>query len=98
MEKLSDLIGKRLHQHKLGEVSKAASVLHSADALLYKKFQTDATQLKALHLKNGTLTIGTASSVWSQELWGYQETLLKQLNHMHGEKSVVKIRLQSQLV
>src|SRR5688500_3821210 len=91
MQKLTDLIEKRLNQHKLGDSAKASHIIHLANRFLYEKFKMGASEIRALVVKEGTLSIGTVSSVWSQEIWSYQETLLKKIRQECGEKSVVKI-------
>lgn len=97
MDKLNDLISKRLSQHKLGDSAKASLILHTANILISQKFKTDQAEIKALRLKEGVLTIGTVSSVWSQELWGYNEELMKEIQKEHGPKSIIKIMIHTSL-
>lgn len=95
MDKLTHLIGKRLNQHKLGESAHASVVLGSVNTLLQSRFKVDGTQMQALTLKEGTLKIGTTSSVLNQELWAYQEELLVTIKSQYGQKTVVKIVITS---
>lgn len=95
MDKLTHLIGKRLNQHKLGESAHASLVVNLANQLLHARFKVDGTQMQALTLKEGTLKIGTTSSVLNQELWAYQSDLLAEIQKQHGQKAVLKIVITS---
>lgn len=95
MDKLGDIVGKRLNQHKLGGDARASLVLHQADSMMQEKFNCEPTELKALRLKDGVLTIGSVSSVWSQELWSFQDELKRSIRLEHGQKSVSKILIKA---
>ncbi|MEP6755611.1 MAG: DUF721 domain-containing protein [Chthonomonadales bacterium] len=49
----------------------------------------DSTQ--PVRVRNGTLTIRTKSSVWSQELTGLKPILIERLNERLGEKLIINI-------
>lgn len=93
MQKLTDLIGKRLNQHKLGESAKAAEVIFAANQLIQGYFDVEPSEIEAIQLKNGVLLVRVASAVWNQEFWGYQEFLLADLRERFGSKLVQSIRM-----
>lgn len=95
MDKIGDLIGKRLNQHKLGDSARAGLIVSQANQFLRKRFPDSEEEIRAFRLKEGVLYIGTIGAVWSQELWGCQEMLLEEIRHEHGKKSVMKVVIKS---
>jgi len=91
MDKLINIVDKRLNQHRLGDSASASQIIFRVNQLLTDKFGSTEAEVKALTLKDGTLKIGTVSSVWSQELWAYQEPLIQLIQKEYGPKSVIKI-------
>lgn len=94
MDKIGDLVSKRLNQHKLGESARASLVVNRANQFLQKKFPDSENEVNAFRLKDGVLYVGTAGSVWSQEVWAEQENLLAELRKEYGQKSVIKILIK----
>lgn len=95
MDKLSDLISGRLDRHNLSSSAKSAEVLYKANLLLSDLFKSQDGSIKAYRLENGILFISTESAVWSQEVWGVSEDILKNLKKSFGEKTVKKILIKS---
>ena len=69
-------------------------MINRVNQKLYAHFDATELDMKALTLKDGVLNIGTVSSVWSQELWGYKEELLRDIHREYGKKSVIKILIK----
>jgi hypothetical protein len=95
MDKLSDLIKARLERHNLSASAKSAEVLHKANILLSEVFGKQKIGLKAYRLDNGNLYIAAENSVWSQELWGIQKSILDSLKKNFGERVVNHIKIKS---
>jgi len=95
MDKLSDLIKGRLDRHCLSASAKSAEVLYKANSLLAEMFGKKKPCAKAYRFSNGILFIAAENSVWSQEVWGVQESLLSSLKKCFGERSVIKIIIKS---
>lgn len=95
MDKIGNIIGKRLNQHKLGESARASQVLLKANHLLREKLQCEEEEVRAFRLKDGVLYVGTAGSAWSQEVFHRQADLLREIREEHGPKSVLKIVIKS---
>jgi len=93
MKKLINLIDKRLNQHKLGGAARAAEVIHAANQLLHAHFEVENSDISATQLKKGVLLIQVSSAVWSQELWGYQESLVSELQKRFGPRSIQSVRM-----
>lgn len=95
MEQLSDLVKRRLGNHNLNESAKSAEVLYAANQWLNNAFELNDSEVRAHVFSEGELSIRVKSSVWSQELWGVREDLLKELQNRFGESAVKKIRIKS---
>lgn len=95
MDKLSDLIKGRLDRHNLSSSAKSAEVLYKANLLLSDLFRNQKNSVKAYRLEGGILFISTENAVWSQEVWGASENILKNLKMKFGEKTVKKILIKS---
>lgn len=91
MDKIGDIIGKRLNQHHLGESARAAQVILRANEFLKKSLQCDDSEVRAFRLKEGILYIGTVGSAWSQEVFHQQKHLMKEIREEYGAKSILKI-------
>jgi len=91
MDKIGDLIGRRLNQHKLGESAKASLVVSKANDFLWKKLPDSEEEVRAFRLKDGVLYIGTVGAVWSQEVHGLKEKLMDEIHHEHGKNSVLRV-------
>jgi len=91
MDKIGDIIGKRLNQHKLGESARASAVLHKANAFLQGKLQCSDDEVNAFRLKDGVLYIGTAGSAWSQEVFHRQEELKNEVRGELGQKAILRV-------
>ena len=95
MHKLSVLIKNRLSKHNLEASAKSAEVLYVANQLLLDALkQTDQT-VKAYKFDRGILFIAVENPSLRQEVWGKQQSLLKDLQTRFGEKNVKKICLKS---
>ena len=95
MDKIGDLIGKRLNQHNLGESARAAMVVAKANCFLREKFPESEDDFRAFRLKDGILYIGAHGAVWSQELSGHRGELMRAIHDEYGQKSVLKIVIKS---
>jgi len=95
MKKLSDLIAKRLNQHKLGESSASSHVLSRANEYLAKWLKSMPEEVRAITLKNGILIVGVIQPVWGQEVWGIKRRLLATLQDEFGIKILQKIVTKS---
>lgn len=91
MEKLSDLIKKRLPKHNLGTAAKSAEVLFVANKLLEDLLNSPDRSVKAYRLESGNLFIAAENSVWTQELWGIRDKVIKKLQERFGKSFVKKI-------
>lgn len=91
MDKLGDIIGKRLNQHKLGDAARASEIVYHANVSLHKRLNCTDDDVRAFRLKDGVLYVGTIGSAWSQEVFHQQEGLLEEIQKQHGPKSIVKI-------
>ncbi|MBU0727213.1 DUF721 domain-containing protein [Patescibacteria group bacterium] len=95
MDKLIDIIGKRLNKHKIGESAHASEVVFKANEYLYKWLKCETEDVRAAKLVNGFLTVNVGNAVWGQEMWNVHSTLLKKLQNDFGKKSVGKIIIKS---
>lgn len=91
MEKLSDLIKNRLPKHNLGSAAKSAEVLFVANELLDDLLNSPDQSIKAYRLEGGNLFIAAENSVWTQELWGIRDKVIKKLQERFGKSFVKKI-------
>ncbi len=91
MDKLSEIIRKRLNQHKLGDTARASEILYNANKSLQSRLQCSDDEVRAFRLKDGILYIGTVGSAWGQEVFYQQEGLMEEIRKQHGPKSVIKI-------
>lgn len=91
MDKIGDIVGKRLNQHKLGDTARASEILHKANRSLHEKLQCSDEEVKAFRLKDGILYIGAVGSAWSQEIFHQREQLLDEIRREHGDKAVIRI-------
>ena len=95
MHKLSDLIKGRLDAHSLSASAKSAEVIYKANQHLADLFKNKETDTKAYQLDGGVLFIAAENSSWSQEVWGVQESILKNLKKQFGKGFVKKIVIKS---
>ena len=95
MDKLSDIVGKRLNHHNIGETARASEVVFKANQYLAKTLKCEKEDAKVTSLKDGILWIGTGSAVWSQETQGVTSPLLKKLQDEYGETYVKKVMIRS---
>ncbi len=91
MDKLGQIVKKRLNQHKLGDSARASEILHLANLSLQKKLDCSDDEVRAFRLKDGALYVGTAGSVWSQEVFHQREELMDEIRQKHGQKAVSRI-------
>lgn len=91
MDKLSDLLGRRLNQHRLGDSARAAAILSAANKLLQAKLECQDDEVRAFRLDQGVLYVGTSNSVWGQEVWARQEELMAEIHQEYGKNSLSKI-------
>ncbi len=91
MDKLGEIINKRLNQHKLGDAARASEIVHHANVSLQKRLQCSDDEVRAFRLKDGILYVGTAGSAWGQEVFYQQEGLMEEIRKQHGSKSVIRI-------
>lgn len=96
MEKIGNIVGKRLNQHKLGESSRASEVINRANQYLSKTLKCESDDVRATTLKDGILWVRVSSAVWGQETWGVVSPLLKQLQGEYGNSIVKRIRTRTQ--
>lgn len=91
MDKLGEIINKRLNQHKLGDSARASEILHLANFSLQKRLECGDDEVRAFRLKEGALYIGTAGSVWSQEVFHRREELMEEIRQKYGQKAVSRV-------
>ena len=91
MEKIGNLITRRLNQHKLGDSARASEAVYKANQYLGQWLRCDPGDVRAYQLKQGTLWIRTRNAAWGQETWAVTKPLLKKLQGM----GVRKIRTKS---
>ena len=95
MDKIGDIIGRRMNQHNLGESVRASAVIHKANTFLQGRLQCTEDEVNAFRLKDGVLYIGTVGSVWSQEVFHHQEELKEEMQKEHGPKAVLRVVIKS---
>jgi len=95
MHKLSDLIKVRLNAHNLDVSAKSAEVIHKANQHLADLFKNKGADTNAYRFDRKVLFIAAENSSWSQEVWGVQESILKNLEKQFGKGFVKKIRIKS---
>lgn len=95
MEKLVDLIKGRLTHHSLASPAQSAEVLFFANQLLKAELNPFNDRIQAYKLEKGVLYISSPNSVWSQELWGVQKTVLIKIKSRFGDQSVKKVQIKS---
>lgn len=95
MDKIGDIIGKRMNQHNLGESARASAVIHKANVFLQGRLQCTEDEVNVFRLKDGVLYVGTVGSVWSQEVFHRQEELMEEMQKEHGPKTVLKVVIKS---
>lgn len=95
MEKFNNLVFDRLKKHKIAPAALAAMVIDSANQKIKNELKAEPEEVKATQLKDACLIIGSSSSVWSQELWGFNESLISSLQEKYGEQVISKIRIKS---
>jgi len=95
MEKIGDIIGKRLNHHQIANSARAAEVVFKANQFLAKTLKCETEDVRANSLKDGILWVGTANAAWSQETQGITSPLLKKLQDEYGKTYVKKIRIRS---
>jgi len=91
MDKLSDLIQKRLNQHKIGDSALASEIVFKANQYISIWLKCEVDEVRAYKFQNGILHINVFNSVWSQEAWGISEKLLSKLKSDFSENFVKKI-------
>lgn len=95
MEKLGDIVKKRLHQHRLGESSQASSVLFDAQKWLAGHFEKDPRAVRPIKLQNAVLWLSVAHAGWAQEAHSVSRNLLSSLQSRYGATRVRKILIKS---
>lgn len=95
MDKIGDIIGKRLNQHRLGESARAALILKGVNSFLQNRLRCSESEVNAFRVKDGTLYIGTYGAAWSQEVFLRQEELVSQVRREYGPKSVLRVIIKS---
>jgi hypothetical protein len=95
MEKLSELIKGRLANHNLTESAKSAEIIRKANLLMAEKFNCEKPGAKAYRFSDGILFIAAENAVWSQEVWGVQNSILKSLRKSFGNTVIKKIIIKS---
>ncbi len=95
MDKIGNLVNKRLNQHHLGESARASAVVHRANSLITQKLNDAEEDVRAFRLKDGVLWINTTSAVWSQEVWGIQENLKDDIQKEFGKTVVSRIVIKT---
>jgi len=94
MEKLSELIKGRLDRHNLSSSAKSAEVIFKANLLIADLFKGAENNVKAYRLEGGILYISAENAVWSQEVWGVSENILKSLKKSFGDTLIKKILIK----
>ncbi len=95
MDKLSDVIKKRLNHHSLEPAAKAAMVVDAANELLQSYWAEAKTEVRATKVEKGTLTIEVSHATWGSEVQMHSDKLLKALQSQYGDKMVQKIRIKT---
>ena len=91
MEKLGMLVNKRMNQHKLGESARASELVNRANQLLSKWLKSEEHEVRAVSVKHGILSVNVGNSVWSQEVWGVKQKLLREIQSEYGKEKLNKI-------
>lgn len=94
MEKLSDLITGRLATHQLSESAQSAIIIFYANRFLMNRYQGKNSEIKAYRYEKGTLSISAPNSVMSQEIWGFQQKMLEEVNRF-CEGRIKRIRIKN---
>ena len=95
MDKIGNIIGKRLNHHQISESARASEVVYKANQHIAKWLKCETDDARAISLKGGVLWIGTGNAGWSQEVQGITSPLLKKLQDEYGGIYVKKIRIRS---
>jgi hypothetical protein len=95
MDKLGDLIKVRLNKHSIGTSATSAEVVYFANQLLKGTLEFDEKDVNAHTFTDGILSVKVSSPTWSQEVWGNQKVILKDLQKRFGENAVKKILIKS---
>ena len=95
MDKIGNIIGKRLNQHKIGDAARASEVIHMANQYLSRELKCESNDARAFQIKGGILWIKVNGSSWNQEVWSRSFPLLKKIQKEYGENFVKKIRTKS---
>jgi len=95
MDKLKDLMARRLSAHKLSSEASASQVVSYADDFLKKTLNLTSSDIKVLYLKNAILWIGVSHPILGQEILGVLDPLLSDLQKKYGQKMIQKIRTKS---
>ncbi len=92
MEKLSDIMKRRLHQHRLGGESQASQVLFHAQQFFRHHFTEEPNAVRPLKLQNAILWVGVEHAPMAQEVRGITSKLMAELKSRFGERTVKQIR------
>jgi len=95
MDRIGDIIGKRLNHHQISDSARASEVVHKANQYLSQWLKCETGDARVTSLKDGILWVGTGNSAWSQETQGITSPLLKKLQDEYGKTYVKKIRIRS---
>ncbi|MBU0578081.1 DUF721 domain-containing protein [Patescibacteria group bacterium] len=95
MEKISNIVGKRLNQHKIGDSARASEAIFKANQYLSQWLKCEYEDARAYKLKDGILWVGTGNATWSQEVWSVSNSLLKKMQEEYGKDYIKKICIRS---
>ncbi|MFH0821044.1 MAG: DciA family protein [Candidatus Peregrinibacteria bacterium] len=92
MEKLSDIVQRRLHQYQLGGESRASQVLFHAQKFFHHHFIDDPNSVRPLKFQNAILWVGVEHASLAQEVRGISPKLLEELKIQYGATTIKQIR------
>lgn len=95
MDKISNIVGKRLNQHQIGDSARASEVVFKANQHLSVWLKCEKEEVNAIKIVNGILTVGVGNATWGQEVYGVNRKLLRKLQEEFGEKYIQKVVTKS---
>lgn len=95
MDRLNELINKRLNNYNMNISARAAEVIFFSNQLLANHLPDIKPPACAYRFKDGIIFISVKHSTVGQEVWGLQEKLLYDLKKRFGEQNIKKICIKS---
>ena len=86
---LKKILGSQVQKKGIAKSMEASVVCDKFDEWARNKFGADlGSQVKAVHFKQGTLTISTTSSTLAQEIKLNEDDIKEEVNGILGEKVI----------